>query len=647
MISINNLSIQFGGESLFDHVSFIINDKDRIGLVGKNGAGKSTLLKIIKGLQRADEGEVILPDGYSVGYLPQEMDIQSAGSVIEEAMNAFTEVVNLEQKITGYEKQIGERTDYNTESYHKLIRKHSEAIERYHLIGGQAVHVNIEKVLSGLGFEREEFDRKLSTFSSGWQMRVEIAKILLQQHDVILLDEPTNHLDIDSIQWLEEFLAGFKGAVVLVSHDRAFLDNVTRRSIEISQGKIYDYKANYSEYVLMREERMESQLATYNNQQRQIRQIERFVERFRSKSTKAKQVQSRIKMLEKIDLVEVDMMDESGIRFRFPPAPHSGKIILEGKKLNKDYPQRRVLNDLTFSVIKNDRIAFVGKNGEGKTTLSKVLTGQVDFTGELKFGHNVVIGYYAQNQSDYLDPEKTVFQTIDEIAVGDIRPRIKGILGGFLFSGDDIDKKVKVLSGGEKSRLSLAKLLLTPANLLILDEPTNHLDMHSKDVLKSALLQYNGTLIIVSHDRDFLQGLTNRVFEFRHGMIKEYIGDIYDFLEQRRLRTLSELEATQKKAAALASEDTVSQNKVNWEKRKENEKEIRKVKTQIGKCEAEIEQMEAQLKIKEGMMAAPEKYQKEIQNGSLYSGYEEVKRDLAREMKRWEELNYELDILEG
>jgi ATP-binding cassette subfamily F protein 3 len=397
----------------------------------------------------------------------------------------------------------------------------------------------------------------------------------------------------------------------------------------------------------MREERMESQLATHNNQQRQIRQIERFVERFRSKSTKAKQVQSRIKMLEKIDLVEVDMVDESGIRFRFPPAPHSGKIILEGKKLNKDYPQKRVLNELTFSVIKNDRIAFVGKNGEGKTTLSKVLTGQVDFTGELKFGHNVVIGYYAQNQSDYLDPEKTVFQTIDEIAVGDIRPRIKGILGGFLFSGDDIDKKVKVLSGGEKSRLSLAKLLLTPANLLILDEPTNHLDMHSKDVLKSALLQYNGTLILVSHDRDFLQGLTNRVFEFRHGMIKEYLGDIYDFLEQRRLRTLSELEATQKKAAAQSSDDLVSQNKINWEKRKESDKEVRKVKTQIGKCESEIEKLEAQLKSKEGMLATPEKYQKQIQDGSLYSSYEDLKRELAREMKRWEELNYELDILEG
>ncbi|MEI8198359.1 MAG: ABC-F family ATP-binding cassette domain-containing protein, partial [Phycisphaerae bacterium] len=476
---------------------------------------------------------------------------------------------------------------------------------------------------------------------------VEIAKILLQQHDVILLDEPTNHLDIDSIQWLEEFLGNFKGAVVLVSHDRAFLDNVTRRSIEISQGKLYDYKANYSEYVLMREERMESQLATHNNQQRQIRQIERFVERFRSKATKAKQVQSRIKMLEKIDLVEVDMMDDSGIRFRFPPAPHSGKIILEGKSLNKDYPQKRVLNNLTFSVIKNDRIAFVGKNGEGKTTLSKVITGLVDFTGELKFGHNVVIGYYAQNQSDYLDPEKTVFQTIDDIAVGDIRPRIKGILGGFLFSGDDIEKKVKVLSGGEKSRLSLAKLLLTPANLLILDEPTNHLDMRSKDVLKSALLQYNGTLVIVSHDRDFLQGLTNRVFEFRHGTIKEYLGDIYDFLEQRRLRTLSELEANQKKAAAQSIEDPVSQNKINWEKRRESDKEIRKVKNQIAKSESEIEQLESQLKIKEGMLGTPEKFQKQIQDGSLYKEYEEVKSTLAREMKRWEELNYELEVMEG
>ncbi|MEI7661816.1 MAG: ABC-F family ATP-binding cassette domain-containing protein [Bacteroidota bacterium] len=646
MISINNLSIQFGGESLFDHISFIINDKDRIGLVGKNGAGKSTLLKIIKGLQKADEGDVIFPDGYSIGYLPQEMEMNSERSVEEEAMNAFTEVVHLEERIAGFEKEIAERTDYESESYHKLIRKHSDVLERYHLIGGQAIHVNIEKVLIGLGFEREEFTRMMTTFSSGWQMRVEIAKILLQQHDVILLDEPTNHLDIDSIQWLEEFLAGYKGAVVLVSHDRAFLDNVTKRSIEISMGKLYDYKANYSEYVLMREERMESQLATHNNQQRQIRQIERFVERFRSKATKAKQVQSRIKLLDKIDLVEVDMVDESGIRFRFPPAPHSGKIILEGHGICKDYPQKRVLNDLSFSVIKNDRIAFVGKNGEGKTTLSKVITGLVDYSGELKFGHNVVIGYYAQNQSDYLDPEKTVFKTIDDIAVGDIRTRIKGILGGFLFSGDDIEKKVKVLSGGEKSRLSLAKLLLTPANLLILDEPTNHLDMRSKDVLKSALLQYNGTLIIVSHDRDFLQGLTNRVFEFRRGIVKEYLGDIYDFLEQRRLRTLSELEASQQKASTQSDGEQVSQNKLDWEKRRENDKEIRKVKSLIGKCETEIERLESEIKLKEGMLGNPEKYQKQIQDGSLYQQYEEVKSALAREMKRWEELSYELEIME-
>jgi ATP-binding cassette subfamily F protein 3 len=647
MISINNLSVQFGGESLFDHISFFINDKDRIGLVGKNGAGKSTLLRIIQGIQKPSEGDVIVPEGQTIGYLPQEMEFQSSKTVIEEAMNAFSEVVQLEEKIARYEKEIHERTDYESERYQKLIRGHSEAIERYHMLGGQAVHVNIEKVLLGLGFEREEFDRSMSTFSSGWQMRVEIAKILLRQQDVILLDEPTNHLDIESIQWMEEYLAGFKGAVVLVSHDRAFLDNVTKRTIEISMGKIYDYKANYSAYVDLREERMESQMATFNNQQRQIRQIERFIDRFRSKATKAKQVQSRIKMLDKIDLVEIDLVDETGIRFRFPPAPHSGKIILEGKNISKDYPQKRVLNDLNFSIIKEDRIAFVGKNGEGKSTLSKVITGIVDHLGELKFGHNVVIGYYAQNQSDFLDPERTVFQTIDDIAVGDIRPKVKGILGGFLFSGDDIEKKVKVLSGGEKSRLSLAKLLLTPANLLILDEPTNHLDMRSKDVLKNALLQYNGTLIIVSHDRDFLQGLTNRVFEFRHGVIKEYIGDIYDFLEQRRLRTLNELDAAQTKGAQAASKDQSSQNKLDWEKRKEGEKEIRKVKTQISKCESEIERIETALKVKEGMMATPEKHQKQIQDGSLYQEYEELKQLLSKEMKKWEEFNYELEILEN
>ena len=647
MISINNLSVQFSGESLFDHVSFIINEKDRIGLVGKNGAGKSTLLKIIKGIHRADEGDVIIPDGFTVGYLPQEMAVQSRKTVMEEAMGAFSEILHLEEKIQTYELQIQERTDYETDSYHKLIKKHSDAIERYHLIGGQAVHINIEKVLAGLGFEREDLVRNLTEFSSGWQMRVEIAKLLLQQPNLVLLDEPTNHLDIESIQWLEEFLVNYKGAVVLVSHDRAFLDNVTRRSIEISQGKIYDYKANYSGYVQMREERMESQMATFNNQQRQIKQIERFIERFRSKATKAKQVQSRIKLLDKIDLVEIDMIDESGIHFRFPPAPHSGKIILEAHHLSKDYPQKRVLNDLEFSVIKNDRIAFVGKNGEGKTTLSKVINGLVEYSGELKFGHNVVIGYYAQDQSDYLDPEKTVFATIDEIAVGDIRPRIKGILGGFLFSGDDIEKKVKVLSGGEKSRLSLAKLLLTPANLLILDEPTNHLDMHSKDVLKSALLQFNGTLLIVSHDRDFLQGLTNRVFEFRKGTIKEYIGDIYDFLEQRNLRHLSELEANQKKASVQEKAAPVSENKISWERKRESEREVRKIKTQITKTEAEIDRLETEMKVKESMLADPGKYQAKIQDGSLYSEYQTLKKFHEIEMSRWEQLHTQLEDYEA
>lgn len=646
MISINNLSVHFSGESLFDHVSFLINEKDRIGLVGKNGAGKSTLLKIIKGIQRANEGEVIIPDGFTIGYLPQEMAVKSLKTVLDESMTAFSEVQALEDKIRITELEIQERLDYESDGYHKLIKQHADAIERYHLIGGQAIHVDIEKVLIGLGFEREDLQRNLSEFSSGWQMRVEIAKLLLQQPDLVLLDEPTNHLDIESIQWLEEFLQNYKGAVVLVSHDRAFLDNVTKRSIEISQGKIWDYKANYSGYIQMREERMESQMATFNNQQKQIRQIERFIERFRSKATKAKQVQSRIKLLDKIDLVEVDMMDDSGIHFRFPPAPHSGKVILEASHLSKDYPQKRVLNDLEFSVIKNDRIAFVGRNGEGKTTLSKVITGLVEFTGELKFGHNIVIGYYAQDQSDYLDPEKTVFTTIDDIATGDIRPRIKAILGGFLFSGDDIEKKVKVLSGGEKSRLSLAKLLLTPANLLILDEPTNHLDMHSKDVLKSALLQFTGTLLIVSHDRDFLQGLTNRVFEFRKGAIKEYLGDIYDFLEQRKLNTLRELESDQKKTAPREKAPPVSVNKISWEKKKESEREVRKIKTQISKTEEEIERLESDMKVKESMLADPTNYQTRIQDGSLYSEYQTLKKFHEIEMSRWEQLHTQLQELE-
>jgi ATP-binding cassette subfamily F protein 3 len=645
MISVNNLSVQFGGTPLFDHVSFIINDRDRIGLVGKNGAGKSTLLKIIKGIQNPDEGEVVVPSGRTIGYLPQEMVTDSTKSVLEEAMTAFSEILELKEKIGSLEHEIKIRTDFDSDDYHDLIREHSESYERFNLLEGSSIQTNTEKVLTGLGFDIQEFNRPLSQFSSGWQMRVELAKILLRVPDAVLLDEPTNHLDIESIEWLEEFLINYKGAVVLVSHDRAFLDNVTKRTVEISFGKIYDYRANYSGYITLREERLDSQIATYNNQQRQIRQIERFVERFRYKSTKAAQVQSRIKMLEKIDEMELDVFDESAINFRFPKAPHSGKIILEAKHLSKDYPQKKVLNDLNFSVIKNDRIAFVGKNGEGKTTLSKIIARQTPHTGELKYGHNVVIGYYAQDQSDLLDPDRTVFQTIDDIATGDIRPKIRTILGGFLFSGDAIDKKVKVLSGGEKSRLSLAKMLLVPSNLLILDEPTNHLDMHSKDILKSALIQYDGTLIVVSHDRDFLKGITNRVFEFRKGAVKEYPGDIYDFLEARKIQSLSQLETIEKTTGNEAARKP-SSNKSNWERRKDFEKEIRKVQNLIAKSESEIGRLEEEISKTEEILIQPEKFKDKVLGGQFYNEYEKWKALLEMEMKKWERLHLDLEELE-
>ncbi|MCX6284446.1 MAG: ATP-binding cassette domain-containing protein [Bacteroidetes bacterium] len=642
MVSVSNISVQFGGDPLFDHVSFIINDKDRIGLVGKNGAGKTTLLKILKGLLPAGEGEVVMPDSQTIGYLPQEMETSSRQTVLEEASMAFSEVIELETRIKLLEQEIHLRTDFESKEYHALLKQQSEVYERFHIIGGSSIHADVERVLTGLGFSREDFIRSMSEFSSGWQMRVEIAKILLRQPDLILLDEPTNHLDIEAIQWLETFLVQYRGAVILVSHDRAFLDNVCTRTIEITMGKIYDYKANYSGYVEMREERMESQLATYENQQRQIRQVERFIERFRYKNTKSKQVQSRIRMLEKMDVVEVESTDESSIHFRFPPAPHSGKIVLEGRNIIKDYPQKRVLHGIDFTVVKGDRIAFVGRNGEGKTTLSKIITGILEYSGELKKGHNVVTGYYAQDQSEHLNPELTVFQTIDEIAVGDIRPRLKGILGGFLFSGDDIEKKVKVLSGGERSRLSIAKLLLTPANLLVLDEPTNHLDMRSKDILKSALLRYNGTLIIVSHDRDFLQGLTSRVFEFREGKFREHIGDIYDYLEQRKIRELTELEKSSSKEKDI-SREAISENKATYEKKKESERDLRKVKNQIGRSENEIENLENAVKILEGMLGEPQKHQDRIRDGSLYREYEDLKSRLLAEMNKWEDLHSELE----
>ncbi|TVQ06801.1 MAG: ABC transporter ATP-binding protein, partial [Bacteroidetes bacterium] len=535
MFSINNLSVQFNGEFLFEEVSFIINKRDRVGLVGKNGAGKTTMMRIITRQMEPESGQVVVPSAASVGYLPQEMKLRSTKTVIDETFMAFSEANELEERIEKYTHEITEREDYDSESYQKLAEKLAWANERFALIGGVTQQARAEKVLLGLGFEHKDFKRSMSEFSGGWQMRVELAKILLQNPDLLLLDEPTNHLDIESIQWLEGFLQDYSGAVVLISHDRAFLDNISKRTVEISNGKIYDYKANYSNYEVLREERLEQEMAQFTNQQKEIAQIERFITRFRAKSTKAKQVQSRVKLLEKMDRVEVDNIDMSGIHFRFNQAPPSGKIVIEAENIGKKYGEKTVLNDLEFSVSRGEKLAFVGRNGEGKTTLSRIIIGELEHSGTLKLGHNVVLGYYAQNQTEMLDGEKTVFETLDDVAVGDVRPKIRNILGGFLFQGEDIDKKVKVLSGGEKSRLAIAKLLLSPVNLLVLDEPTNHLDMRSKDILKSALLQFEGTIILVSHDRDFLQGLSTRVFEFKNRKIKEFLGDIYDFIESRNI----------------------------------------------------------------------------------------------------------------
>jgi ATP-binding cassette subfamily F protein 3 len=640
MISVNNLSIHFTGTDLFSGVSFLVNDRDRIGLVGKNGSGKTTLLNIIAGRINPQQGEVIIPSGISIGFLEQEMETNSRIPIFDEALTAFSEIQKLEKRIENLNKKIAERTDYESDEYHQLIQNLTEANDRFQMFGGLNKEGDAEKVLLGLGFKRSDFKRPVSEFSSGWRMRVELAKILLQKPEVVLLDEPTNHLDIESIQWLEEFLSDYYGAVILVSHDRAFLDNVTKRTVEISLGKIYDYKSSYSGYVEMREDRIERQVATYNNQQKQIRQIERFIERFRYKNTKAKQVQSKIKMLDKIDKVEIDEMDESGIHFRFPPAPRSGKVVLEGINLSKKYGDLTVLHNLNFAIIKGDRVAFVGRNGEGKTTLARVFTDELEYSGTLKKGHNLQIGYFAQEQGSYLDPDKTVFETIDDIATGDIRKQVRTILGSFLFSGDSIDKKVKVLSGGEKSRLSLAKLLLTPSNLLILDEPTNHLDMQSKDVLKNALLQYDGTLVLVSHDRDFLQGLTNKVFEFRDQKIKEHIGDIYDFLEFKRLKTLRDLE----KARYLNSgnDSKTSENKIIYERKKQLERENRRLNNQVQQAEQKIAEMEKEIERLNKLLSTPDD---SLDFDDLSKEYNQLKKSLESEMDHWADLQEKIDQL--
>ena len=636
MISINKLSINFTGDPLFKDLSFVVGDKDRIGLVGKNGAGKSTLLKIIHGELEPGSGTITITSGFRTGYLPQEITADYSTTVKEEAMKAFVEQKKLEEKISRVNELLVNRTDYESESYIELAQQLSDATELFQQLGGNTMEGDTEKVLLGLGFKHEDFHRSLSEFSSGWQMRVNLAKILLRNPEIILLDEPTNHLDIESIQWLEEYLANYYGSLILVSHDRAFLDRVTNRTVEITFGNIQDYKCSYSEYVRQRMERIESQQNAYENQQKQIADIEQFIERFRYKATKAKQVQSRIKLLDKMDRVEVENVDKSSISFRFPPAPHSGRVTVESEHLRLGYGKLTVLQNVDFHLERGERVAFVGRNGEGKSTMVKSIVGELEpQDGQIKLGHQVVIGYYAQNQALLLNPEKTVFETIDDIAVGDIRPKIRTILGSFLFSTEDTEKKVKVLSGGEKSRLALAKLLLSPFNLLILDEPTNHLDMQSKDVLKNALQQYEGSMILVSHDRDFLQGLTEKVFEFKDGALKTYIGDVYDFLEKKKIDSLNELQRQEK---SNHDGKVNYSSKESWEKKKEEEAKIRKVQNKLKKIENEIAELNTQLHAMEERLADPDQHTDSVNSGNLYKQYEEIKRSIREKEEQWIEL---------
>ena len=627
MIAVNNLSVQFTGQTLFDHVTFNIADQDRIGLVGRNGAGKSTLLKILCGLQVPETGSLVIASGQTVGYLPQEMVPDAVGTVMEEALRAFSYIDELESLQRKLAEEMACRDDYESADYSRLLNRHNEVMEQIVMLGGDSRREQAEKVLLGLGFRHTDFDRPVAEFSGGWQMRVELAKLLLQHPNFLLLDEPTNHLDIDSIQWLEDFLGGYPGAVVLVSHDRTFLDNITRRTIEITAGRIYDYRCSYSEYVVQMQERRASQMAQLTAQQRQVAQIEAFIERFRYKATKSRQVQSRIKMLDRMEAVRVDEVSTESIHFHFQPAPHSGKIVVEAQHLGMAYGDHQVFDDVDLLVTSGSRIAFVGRNGEGKSTMAKILVGELSgYTGSFRLGAQVKLGYYAQNQAALLDGEKTVFQTIDDIAVGDIRPKIRNILGSFLFDAEDIEKRVKVLSGGEKARLALAKLLLTPFNLLILDEPTNHLDMDSKDILKNALLQYKGTLIVVSHDRDFLQGLTDCLYEFRDGAIHEFRGDIMEFMRSGR-HNLPVLNAPKNPQVSTPQKSS----KPAYEQSKARERRLRQLRQAVKQCEEEITILEEQIAEKEQVLASGT-----LQGSDFYIGYETLKNQLDRRMADWE-----------
>ncbi len=631
--------------ALFSDVSFNINPKDRIGLAGKNGSGKTTLLRIITGEIGSNAGSVIIPDGVSIGYLSQEKEITGTEPVIEEMMNALSFLKTWQEELIALENEIARRDDYESKSYAGLIEKYNHLNERLQLFQPEKLRGEAERILAGLGFDSEEFFKPISTFSIGWQMRVELGKLLLLRPELLLLDEPTNHLDIESIQWLEGFLLNYKGSVMLVSHDRAFLDNITNRTLEINNGKIYDYKVSYSKYIQLRDERLIHQKSAYTNQQREIKEIEDFIEKFRYKATKAKQVQSRIKQLERMDRVEIDSLDKRSIHFSFPPAPHSGKVTLEVTDATKYYGNKLILKKIGLQLLNGEKVAFVGRNGEGKTTLVKMILGLLDFEGEVKLGHNVITSYYTQDQLEMLDPNNTVFEEVDNVAVGDIRTRLKNILGSFLFQGEDVDKKIKVLSGGEKSRLALAKLLLSPSNLLILDEPTNHLDILSKDILKNALLSYQGSAIIVSHDRDFLQGLTTKVYEFKNHKVREHLGDITEYLRKHKLENLKEIERKEKTQSK--KEVAVSHNKLKYEQRKQVEREIRKLNNKIIAAEKEIEKLEADLAGINEKLADPQSFKEEIQSGELYKQHNDIEEQIAMQMQTWETLSSAKEELES
>ena len=641
MVSVEGLSVEFSAKPLFADASFVVNDRDRIALVGKNGAGKSTLLKILCGMQQPTHGTVSVPSDTTIGYLPQVMILQDDTTVREEAQKAFSHVHELKERIDRMNEKLAERTDYESEDYLALVERFTQEHDRYMMMGADNCEAEIERTLMGLGFLRTDFDRPTNEFSGGWRMRIELAKILLQKPDVLLLDEPTNHLDIESIQWLEQFLAQSAKAVVLVSHDRAFINNVSNRTLEISCGRIIDYKVKYDEYVVLRKERREQQQRAYENQQKEVADMKDFIERFRYKATKAVQVQQKIKQLEKIVPIEVDEVDNTAMHLKFPPCLRSGDYPIICEDVRKDYGAHTVFEHVTLTIKRGEKVAFVGKNGEGKSTLVKCIMNEIPFDGNLKIGHNIQIGYFAQNQAQLLDESLTVFQTIDDVAKGDIRLRINDILGAFMFGGEASDKKVKVLSGGERSRLAMIRLLLEPVNLLILDEPTNHLDMPSKDVLKEAINAFDGTAIIVSHDREFLDGLVTKVYEFGGGKVKEHLGGIYDFLQSRQISELSELQRTQSSQSSQSSPSTQSSPKNNYAEHKEKQKRLRKAERAVEDSERKISDMERRLKELDVLLMDP----KNASDMELVTEYTSVKRALDEEVERWEKLSEEYEQL--